>query len=408
MSKKMLVCFMILAMLLPTLPIYAQSDDSSCFASTDLKFLQDYGYAFADTVDQAGFDAALAGIAGETDVPADIDADGLTFLEALLTDVYYVNIDELGYTYPADKVTAALDGWNASDLPEARQQELAAAVDAGLLDAACAGIDLQADLTADGANYLVYKTLVFTGQYKHYLGASSDDDIYNKVIFAWNSFDQVLMPEFQEPANDLIVEGVITGYNVKRSALNARFDPDLTLVYGHSNINHAIQLIGLLRSEGIVAKVLLEPKTSAYLYLAEWGEPTTSPEFQVEPLDDGNGIAYAKEYDLSLEFESKEEMDRFDSVIKAYAKKNEQDQPGLLLGSWWQPLYSARVELPDYIQVKNNVAIGSEVYIQSFSLAENSETVADAFAQAYPDAEVTTWDLWVNQAFYNYLMGEPG
>jgi len=406
MLKKLGLFVLILSLLPLALPAAAQEGEG-CLAETDMVFLENYGYAL-DSADQALFTAALVKIVGETEFPADIDTDGFTRLEALLTTLYFVNVDELGYTYPEDKGAAALDGWNVGDQAIERQQELAAAIDTGLLSETCQGIDLAAEVDAAFANYLLYKTLVFTGNYKHFLGYSTDPDIYNKIYFTWNSFDQVLMPEFQIPANELIKTGVITGYNVKRIDLDPGFDPALTIVYGHSNIAHAIQLIGLLRGEDMEAKVLLEPKTSAYLYLAEWGEPTPSPEFQVEPLEDGNYMAYTKEYDLAFEFDDHDDMLRFDALIKAYAKKNEQDQPGLLLGSWWQPLYSTYVAMDDYIAVKNTIAFGPEVYIQSFSLVENAEALSAEFATAYPDSVIITRDLWVNESFYNYLMGEPG
>lgn len=406
MLKKLGLCVLILSMLPFALPAAAQGgEELPCLAETDMVFLENHGYAL-DSADQAQFTAALVKIVGDTEFPVAIDADGFTTLEALLTTLYFVNVDELGYTYPEEKVAAVLDDWNAGDQAIERQQELAAAIDTGLLGATCQGIDFAAQADPAFANYLIYKTLVFTGNYKHFLGYSTDPDIYNKIYFTWNSFDQVLMPEFQVPANELVKKGIITGYNVKRVDLAPGFDPELAIVYGHSDIAHAIQLIGLLRGEAMEAKVLLEPKTSAFLYLAEWGEPTSSPDFQVEALEDGNYIAYAKEYDLAFEFDDKDDMLRFDAIIKAYAKKNEQDQPNLLLGSWWQPLYSTRVPMPDYIAVKNNVAFGPEVYIQSFTLAETSEALAAEFAAAYPDSRIETWDLWVNDAFFRYLNGE--
>ena len=42
--------------------------------------------------------------------------------------------------------------------------------------------------------------------------------------------------------------------------------------YGHNDIDHAAQLIYLLRREGFDPKVQLTPKSSAFLYLDEWGE----------------------------------------------------------------------------------------------------------------------------------------
>lgn len=80
---------------------------------------------------------------------------------------------------------------------------------------------------------------------------------------------------------------------------------------------HALQLIGLIKSLGIDAKVQFEPKTSAYLSLAEWGgEPPTEPELQSDVLEDGNWITHAKEYDLLFEFSSVEDRDQFDTIIR--------------------------------------------------------------------------------------------
>jgi hypothetical protein len=376
------------------------------------EFLADnFGVSFQAPVTQDAFLAALRTAipeAASVELPAEVDMDDFSALEAVLMAVHLANLDELGYTYPEEKVAETLAGWSTApeDLALARRQELAAAVDAGLLDAGWQMADMAAAPAADFATELLGNTLLVTGNYKDFLGRSTDPDIINKLMYAWNSFDQVSMPELQESANVLIADGVITGYNIKRTAQNANGAQARTLVYGHANMEHAKQLIGLLRSEGLEADVMLEPKTSAFLYLEEWGEPTESPGFQVEPLEGGNGIAYAKEYDLVFEFDDPADRDRFDEVIKQYAKKNEQDQPGLLIGSWWQPLYSSRVAVGDYIPVKNNVVSGDQFYIQSFSLDENSSGVIAAFETLYPDAEVSVHDLWVNEAFYNYLMGE--
>ena len=376
------------------------------------EFLQDnYAVRFDGTVSQEDYRGSIDTVMGATDsiaVPAEIDQEGFSALEAVLTTVHLVNIDELGYSYPEAKVADRLASWQGvpSNLPLERRQELAAAIDSGLFSTKWRTTDLSQPVTADFATDLLGNALLLTGKYKDFLGRSTDPDIVNKLLYAWGSFDQVLMPELQSHANALIAEGVITGYNIKRSAQSANAAKARTLVYGHSNMEHAKQLIGLLRSEGLEADVLLEPKTSAFLYLDEWGEPSESPEFVVELLEGGNGIAYAKEYDLVFEFDDLADRDRFDEVIKQYAKKNEEDQRGLIISSWWQPLYSSRTAMDGYFPVKNNVVSGAQFYIQSFSLPEASDAVVTAFQTAFPDAEVTVHDLWVNEAFHNYLLGE--
>ncbi|NDJ84658.1 MAG: hypothetical protein GYB66_02125 [Chloroflexi bacterium] len=412
MLKKVILGLMVLALLPLALPAVHSQDGGgeSCFLAVDTEYLEDYFVLFEGDVSQEDYLQTVMDVtrmdAESAGIPEDLDAEGFSLMEAISMTLYYVNMDELAYSYPEEKANTVLEGWEVTDWPLARRQELAAALDAGLLATDCQGVDLMADLGPEAANYLLSRVLVLSGTYEHSLGYTTDADIYNDVFYTWYSFDQVLMAELQAPANEMVKSGVITGYNVKRSTLSAAFDPELSIVYGHSSIDHAIQLIGLLRSEGISAKVALEPKTSAFLYLAEWGEPTESPSFQVEPLEDGNYIAYAKEYDLVFEFESMEDKERFDGIIKSYAKKNEGDLEGLIVDSWWQPLYSSRVPMNDYIQVTNNLAAMGDFYVQSFALMENSETVLAEFEAAYPDAEVWMEDLWVNEAFHNYLMGE--
>lgn len=396
--------------------VVAQDTTAESTALTDkvngyTQYLSDrYNLTLKDEVEQKQFTDAATLINGVVEVPADVDLEGFTNLEAVLNAVYYVNLDELAFTYSKDKtdnVLAKVSGVSA-DLPLGQRQELATALDGGLVDNAfLEAYDLSAPVSADSGSYLLGQILELTGQYKHYIGLVSDADIYNRLVYTWQSFDQVLAPELQKPANELIRKGVITGYNLKRTSLNANFDPKRTIVYGHANIDHVRQLVALLRSEGLDAKVQLEPKTSAYLYLAEWGEPTVSPEFQVEALDDGNYIAYAKELDLDFEFNTEEDRNRFDSIIKTYAKRNSDDVTGLIFGSWRQPLYSSRVTIPDYIEVKNNVVYTGEFYLQSFSLSEKSDAIVSSFKADYPDGKVEVWDLWVNQAFHNYLLGKP-
>lgn len=387
----------------------AASDDGAEMAA----FLADrYGVALGEGAGQEEFAAAIAAVAGpveESPVPAEVDAEGLSGVEAALTVLYHANLDEVAASYTPEQAAQTLAAWTGvpDDLaPEARAQ-VAAAVDAGLLDTRWRSADLTAPASPALLTDLVGKLLETRGGYKHALGSSEDPDIFNRLLYAYNSFDQVLMPELQAEVDNLIRTGMITGYNIKRESLRSDFDPARAIVYGHANIGHVRQLIVLLRRENLEADVLLEPKTSAYLYLSEWGEPTVSPGFQVVPLEDGNYIAYAKEFDVALEFADPADRARFDAVIKAFAKKDAPDEPGLIFGSWFQPLYSLQEGLEGYYPAKNNILDGGDFYVQSFSLPEDSAEIAAAFDAVYPEGEVIVEDLWVNEAFRNYLMGEP-
>ena len=105
------------------------------------------------------------------------------------------------------------------------------------------------------------------------------------------------------------------------------------LVYGHNDIIHASQIIGLLKGEGIDAKIQLETKTSAFIYLPEWGESS----YVTTRMPNGTIIAHPLEYDLKLQFDSQQDKEKFFELIDKYAKKDEEDQEGLLYESWWQP-----------------------------------------------------------------------
>lgn len=193
---------------------------------------------------------------------------------------------------------------------------------------------------------------------------------------------------------------------MKDSRFDANFDPKQSLTYGHSDIKHAIQLIGLLRSENIQAKVQLEPKTSAFIYLKEWGEPTQTEDYQVVQIENGNFIAYAKEYDIEFEFDSAEQKNKFQQIILQYAKKNSNDQTGLIYSSWWQPLYYSLSELKDYKVIANNKVSKGHYYAQSFSLSDKSEEVVAGLKKINPGLNVDSYKFWVDEPFYNYLLGD--
>ena len=173
------------------------------------------------------------------------------------------------------------------------------------------------------------------GDGSNYLGRASQPEIYGKLDQAWNSFIIFDDGQLSQVGKEAVEQQVSTGYGIKSAAYNARFLPELTLQYGHSDIKHAHQLIGLLNSEDIDAKVQLEPKISIYQYLLEWGPvPEATPTYEVKQFGDLY-LVYAVEYDLMLEFDNTEDMLRFDSVINDFAKKNEgnEEAVGLIYGS---------------------------------------------------------------------------
>jgi len=333
----------------------------------------------------------------------------LTAINAVQIAVKAAGLKELAYTYPASKTAAALSKvkLKPAALGTAASQELAAAIDTGLLPASYySEIKLKGAASRELSEVLIGQTLSVQGLYKHYLGYASDADIYAKVQDAFAQSDIIQSPELQAVVDKALESNIVTGYNLKDSRYEANFIDSLSLVYGHSDLKHSLQLIGLLRSEGIDAKIQFEPKTSAFIYLKEWGEPGVSDLYTVKQIANGNYIEYAKEYDLAFEFANAADKAKFDGIIAAYAKKNEDNQPNLLYGSWWQPLYWSLTELPGYKKITNNKIQHGHYYAQSFSLTNSSASVVSGFREIDPSVKVESYDFWTDVPFYNYLNGE--
>ncbi|MFI8712644.1 hypothetical protein [Brevibacillus brevis] len=385
---------------------------------------QQYGVTFDKTVTREQFEKALRKIvsattsisekdlSAKTFLPASKDSSKLLVWEAVSAAAKAAELKELGYTYSEEKVATALKKAGISykkggTLTLQAAQELAVAVDTGLVSAnALKSASVEGAVTAELASQLLAKVAEFHGSAKNYLGTIADEEIFGKLAQAWNESQIIKAGELQELVDKGLKQNLITGYNLKDAAFDPHFDPQRTITYGHSDIAHAIQLIGLLKSEGVDAKVQFEPKTSAFIYLKEWGEPVQTADYQVVQIENGNYIAYAKEYDLSLEFDSVEAKKKFQPLVLKYAKRDQEDMNGLLKASWWQPLYHSRTELADYAVITNNVLKDGRYVVQSFSLNEESPKVVEGFQKLNAKVKVETYKFWVDQPFFNYLNGE--
>ncbi|MFX3634818.1 MAG: hypothetical protein ACE3L7_31860 [Candidatus Pristimantibacillus sp.] len=333
----------------------------------------------------------------------------LTAAASLYIAVKAAELKELASTYSKEKTEAALKKLNlsAKGIPTSAAQELATAVDTGLLPTSLYQEIKGRNASAALSEALLVNILSFKGQYKHYIGYTSDDQIFSKLTDAYHTSNLIQAPELQQVVDSALKQALVTGYNLKDARYDANFVDSLTLTYGHDNLKHAIQLIGLLRSEGLNAKVQLEPKTSAFIYLKEWGEPVETNDYKVVQIDNGNYIAYAKEYDIKFEFNNAADKTRFQPIILQYAKKNSEDQTGLIASSWWQPLYYSLTELKEYEQITNNVIVGSDhYYAQSFSLNKDAAAIVEGFTKLNPSLKIESYKFWVDKPFFNYLNGE--
>lgn len=241
-------------------------------------------------------------------------------------------------------------------------------------------------------------------------GNTSDANILCYLPRAFNQVSLFMENEMLKVGIKGISEGLSTGFNIKKAEYNADYDPTLSLRYGHSSIKHAMQLIGLLRSEQIEAEVWLEPKTSSYTYMLEWGPiPEPSRDYEVVKVRDDLYIANALEYDMVFEFKDKAGKDAFDQLINTYSKKSSANPTGegMLAGAWWQPLYTSETEMGSgYTPITDNFIEEDGYELHSFTKTEDSSAFQEGYQKIDGDLSIQTKPLWTNDAFYRYLNDE--
>ena len=360
-----------------------------------------------DKMDYAAFIKALNAVSG-----AKLKAGNtkLTFDSVIKSAVIAANYEELALSYTQTKVEDRLAYYKIKKTNNS--QYLLAALDAGLIDLDIAkGAISSANISSEDITYILMNVANATGNARNYLTYSNDPQIYSRLQNQWNSFVLLDNAKLMNVGNKSVENKITTGFNVKKDSYNARFLPSLTLQYGHSDIKHAHQLMALLNSEGIIAKVQLEPKVSAFEYLLDWGPvPKATPTYEVKQVKEDLYIAYAVEYDLMLEFENKEQLQKFDSVIKAYAKKNDgnEEAKGLIYESWWQPLYSNTVQInkTDYHLIYDAVIKNDGYSLHPFCLPENLDKVKSELEKIDKSLKVEPVARYCNTAFLNYMTGE--
>ena len=338
---------------------------------------------------------------------AGLEELALTYVNDAAPDKAVKRLVETG-AYVSDDESAP----EASDLDDDETHEyapyLACAIDLGFLPT---------DETSEIEDFL-YHCAETGGKARHYIGRISDDDILTTLATTMNGFSIFEEESLADLGKEIVLSGATTGYNLKYTNDDAHFLADYTLRYGHSDVRHAIQLVGLLKSEGFDGYVQVEPKVSVYEYMTEWGEPSDpTPTYMVKQETEDRYLCYALEYDLAIEFDTLEEKNDFHELIETYAKKYDDrvDADGnvtarLLAESFWQPLYFSLTEMEEdeYGELVDNVIYNADgnYALHSFSLPENCDAIEAKVKEAAPDLEVSRQTIYTNPAFMRYITGE--
>ena len=162
--------------------------------------------------------------------------------------------------------------------------------------------------------------------------------------------------------------------------------------------------------EGIKGKVAIEPKSSAYEYRKEWGEPAPATEkYEVVKVKDDKMVANSIEFNIYIEFENKEDMQKLDKIVIENAMKTKVMPKGenRIADSWWVPLYSTTAEMGEgYGNLIDNRIEKDNLILHTFTLEKDSEKVVKTLNETLKGSTAKAEKIWVNNPFIDYIKGE--
>lgn len=200
--------------------------------------------------------------------------------------------------------------------------------------------------------------------------------------------------------NQLVSQKIVQGYNVKEENLvTSNETGDNIILYGHSSLIHAKQLITLLTINNVDFTWQLIAKSSAFNIRDDWKD--------IQPDEKISKVRIAHEYDVRFTFADKAEQLRFMPLVNQYAKKDNDDETGLIVNAWWQPFYRVFAPRESFIPVKR-ISLQADGFVASTLVLEPDLTnVLTLIKTSLSKTNVTisSENVWVNPAFHRYLQG---
>lgn len=233
-----------------------------------------------------------------------------------------------------------------------------------------------------------------------YIGQLNEASLYQRIDSIWQTQPSAKPSAFALELRQLVGQGIATGYNLITTPWPL-FTADHHIIYGHSDIDHAQQLLALLASEGLRARVGFSRKTSAFLYRDDWGTLSQS----LIDLGNKRRLVEASEYDLHFEFPSPADKAKFVAAIDRYAKKDSTNQTGLIRSAWWQPFYRSKTTADGFASATQIAVSNGQETALLLALPNQAPALVKAIQQLNPAWSVTPEAIWVNLAFHRYLQG---
>jgi hypothetical protein len=321
----------------------------------------------------------------------------LMFSSCLFAGDYRSAIEELDFvklsdTYSDEKVFAILDGRGAN-LSAEEKSAAAVLITLGALDAE----DLVNEKLA--ARKVKSYVAVMSANHPALMGRIGDASLYHHMAGAFDHSTLLKDNVFLEVLGEALVDGVLTGYDLRSKGVYDNFPVAHTFIYSQSSLLHMRQLVALLDSEDIEGWVYITPKVSAFLYRDDWGPASDA----VVTLPGGVRVVQGREIAVLFQFDSSDDRKRFHEVVTKFAKKDEKDEPGLIENAWWQPFYYTDQAFEGFEPI-SLVVISSDNHEATLTvLEEKTEKVVQALKDDRWDMRVDR--VWVNPPFFRFLNG---
>ena len=327
----------------------------------------------------------------------------ISHIEAIEMLIKLADLEELACTYNASKINSLFHDVINDEmiLSDVQLQHLAVAVDLGLVfKGKIRFLDMHSSLTKDFAYHLLFKTTLFVNNKKKFIGYVTEPDIISRLEEKWNSTGMIPNPDIENVMNDLIRKKIISGYHIKMSEELANFDHHLKITYTHDNFKHVKQLVGLIISENIQARINIEKKHSTFIYYNEWD---ITENLSVEPINDKIFLASRLESDIVFEFASPDKKDHFRAVTNDFTKKEYNRTKNILFQSWYEPLITSDVPLNSYNRIKEITIQHGSYLILTFVTEETLTKALNKLSEYYEKSMIRSRSVWVNDDFYLYL-----
>ena len=231
-------------------------------------------------------------------------------------------------------------------------------------------------------------------------GAVGDFALVRNLGELWDHGSLQREIPFLQVLGNALAEGVITGYDLRKKGVFADFAHSPFFVYSHGSSRHLQQLVTVLAVHGVQANVYLTPKVSAFLYREDWGGRSE----HVQTLPGGIDVVNGRESATLFEFASVTDQQRFHSLVRQYAKKDQADEAGLIVDAWWQPFYYTDAQFADFVLINMIVVSSSQSEATLTVLRDRTETVRKAVSDRGFSTRVEP--VWVNPAFHRFLQGD--